>query len=74
MRGAKSGHAAKTAPCCCHAGMSAAASAAAAQQILFRRGQQQRGGAFESRPPTQGESRRWERSGRFSKKVLLRSP
>lgn len=51
--------------------MSAAASAAAAQQILYRRGQQNQGGAFESRPPTQGESRRWERSGRFSKKVAL---
>ena len=50
------------------AGVSAAASAAEAQQILYRRGQR-RPAEFEERPPSQGESRRWERSGRFSKRV-----
>ena len=52
------------------AGASAAASAAEAQQILYRRGQRQQA-EFEERPPSQGEARRWERSGRFSKKVLV---
>ena len=38
------------------------------QRILYQRGQQ--GGAFERVAPTKGESRRWERSGRFQKRVL----
>ena len=37
------------------------------QRILYQRGQQ--GGAFERVAPSKGESRRWERSGRFQKRV-----
>ncbi|EIE19145.1 hypothetical protein COCSUDRAFT_59628 [Coccomyxa subellipsoidea C-169] len=49
-------------------GTSAAASVAAQRRILYERGRQKAG--FENVAPTQGESRRWERSGRFSKKVV----
>lgn len=37
------------------------------QRILYQRGQQ--GGAFERVAPSKGESRRWERSGQFQKRV-----
>ena len=37
------------------------------QRILYQQGQQ--GGAFERVAPSKGESRRWERSGRFQKRV-----
>lgn len=40
---------------------------AAQRRILYERGRQKAG--FENVAPTQGESRRWERSGRFTKKV-----
>ncbi len=42
------------------------------QRILYQRGQQ--GGAFERVAPSKGESRRWERSGRFQKRVCGASP
>ncbi|CAL8464582.1 g4117 [Coccomyxa elongata] len=49
-------------------GTSAAERVAVQRRILYERGRQNAG--FENVAPTQGESRRWERSGRFAKKVV----
>ncbi|BDA49541.1 probable ATP synthase protein I at C-terminar half [Coccomyxa sp. Obi] len=49
-------------------GTSAAERVAVQRRILYERGRQNAG--FENVAPTQGESRRWERSGRFTKKVV----